>query len=90
LYGCRDAALQIDSTQERQLPVNRLYLSMAETSALSRVRQAIQDGDLASLRGILATVSIEDLEAEVVNVRFPGVEVDLKQIPQPTSAIGPF
>ncbi len=54
---------------------------MAETSALARVLQAIQDCDLASLRGILATVSIEELEADVVNVRFPGVEVDPKQIP---------
>ena len=60
---------------------------MADTSALSRVRQAIQHGDLATLRAILAIVSIEDLEAEVVNVRVPGVEVDLKQIQQPTSAI---
>ena len=54
---------------------------MAEISALSRVLQAIQDRNLATLRGILATASMEELEAEVVNVRFPGVEVDPKQIP---------
>ena len=54
---------------------------MAEISVLSRVLQVIQDRNLASLRGILAAASIEELEAEVVNVRSPGVEVGPKQIP---------
>ena len=42
---------------------------MAETSVLSRVLQAIQDRNHASVRGILATVSIEEIEAEVGKVR---------------------
>lgn len=54
---------------------------MAEAPALSIVFQAIRDGNLASLRGILATVSIEHLEAEGVNVGFFGVQVNFKQTP---------
>lgn len=60
---------------------------MAETSVLSRVLQAIQNRNHASVRGILATVSIEEIEAEVGKVRFSGAEVDPKQISYHTWAV---